>query len=134
MNLFNLTLFTDIGGAGQLHEEQSGLVFPGGRGIRAEGDFLRGGGGENSSLQEAADVDGSLETQVIVEGEQEGIQATTEEEAAVIFAAEGHGWKAEGQGLPGLTGGKLPEDGIQQDPRGGAGTAPTVTPPPTRLP
>jgi hypothetical protein len=56
--------------------------------MRAEGNILAGGGGEDVRLQEGIEVYGRLEAHMIVKGEEEGIQAATQEETAVVFAAE----------------------------------------------
>ena len=52
MGLFIVALGACVGRAGKLHEEQGSVVFPGRRGMRAEGNFLAGGGGEDASLEE----------------------------------------------------------------------------------
>ena len=55
---------------------------------------------------------------MVVKGEEEGIEAATEEEAAVVFATEAHGRKIEGKFIPSAASGKFPNDGIQQSARG----------------
>jgi len=50
---------------------------------------------------------------VVVERQQEGVETTTEEETTVVPPAGTHGREASGQGIPGVTGGELPEDSIQ---------------------
>ena len=73
MGLFMLALHAGLGGAGKLHEKQGSVVFPSGKGIRAESDFLGRGGGENACLQKRGDIYGSLKAHVVVKGKQEGI-------------------------------------------------------------
>ena len=60
---------------------------------------------------------------MVVKGEEEGIQAATQEETAVVFAAEAKRREVEGEGIPSLSGGKLPKDGIKQGARGSARAA-----------
>lgn len=114
------TLNVGKGTARQLHEEQGGVVLPSGWHSRAEGNFLAGGGGEDASLQEEPGVYDRLEAHMVVKGEKQGKQAATEEETAVVFAAEADGWKAERESIPGVAGGKLPKDGIEQGAGGDA--------------
>jgi len=130
MGLFMLAVQAGIGGAGKLHEEQGGVVFPGRGSIRAEGNLLTRGGGEYASLKKTGEVSGGLEAHMVVKGEQEGVQATTEEETAVIFAANAHRRETKGEGIPVLSGGKLPNNGVEQEARGCVGATPPPTLPP----
>ena len=50
---------TGHGSAGQLHEEQGGVVGGGGEGARGEGDVLRRGRGDPAGAQEGTEYAGS---------------------------------------------------------------------------
>jgi len=123
MGLLVLALQAGIGGTGKLHEEQAGVVLPGGPGSRAKGNLLRRGGGEQAGLQKAGEAEGHVETKMVVQGEQEGIQAATVEETAIVSGTNTRRRKTSGEVRPFLTGGKLPKDGVEQEARGGARTA-----------
>jgi len=88
-----------------------------GRDSRDQGDTTVGGGGEKTFLVKGPGMNTHLETHVVVEGQQKGIQATTEEETAVVCPAGAHGREAGGQLGPGMTGGELPENGIEEGTR-----------------
>ena len=114
-------LQASISRAGELHEEQGGVIFPGGRGLRAEGNFLSGSGGEDASLQEGEEVLGRFKAHVVVEGEKKGVPATAQEEAAVVFLTQAHRRKTQGEVIPSMTGGKFPDNGIQKEYAGRCG-------------
>ena len=69
---------------------------------------------------------------MVIKGEEESVQAATQEETAVVFTAKAHRRETEGEGLPVLPGGKLPNDGVEQCARGGARTATFLAGEPTR--
>jgi hypothetical protein len=76
---------------------------------------------------------GPAAQEVIVEGKQQGVEATAVEEAAVVLLAGAPGGVAGGKLAPAGTRGKLPEDGVEQGTRGGVGAAAAGTPGRQRL-
>ncbi len=65
---------------------------------------------------------------MVVKGEHEGNPAATAVETAVIIATETKRRKTGGKFVPGMPGGNFPEDGIEQEARGGARTTASATP------
>ncbi len=118
------------GSTGQLHEEQSGAILPGGHNSGVEGQFPVAGGGEGSFLHEGDEIDGGFHAEMVVESQDEGIPATAAVEAAVVAAAERRGRETGREFGPGMASGHFPEDGIQQEARRGAGTTGPYPDPP----
>jgi len=61
------------GVAGQLEEEEGGVVGGGGRGSGSKGDATIGGGGDETLFEKGPGVEAGLETHVVVEGQQQGV-------------------------------------------------------------
>ncbi len=123
LSLLANPLLNRPGRTGQLHEEQGGAILPGGFHAWVESQLSVEGGGEGASLHEGDESGGGLHAEMVVEGEEEGIPAATAVKAAVIAAAKTRGGETGGELGPGMPGGHFPDNGIQQEARGGAGTA-----------
>jgi hypothetical protein len=107
---------------GELEEEQGGSVLPGAFDALHEGDFAGWVDVELMRFDEGKRCSATAE-EVVVEGEEQGVEAAAIEEAAVVFLAGAPGGVAGWELAPAGARGELPEDGVEQGTRGGVGTA-----------
>jgi len=106
---------------GELKEEQEGAGLPVG-GLRIEEEHLPAGDEDGTLLDQGGDILVEVGEEVVVEGLVDGVEATAEEEAAVVAAAGEHRRRVGRQVLPAGMVGELPEDGVEEETRVGNGS------------